>query len=114
MKVAFLTIAFSGLLLFAACCGPKLTGSVITQDRKIADRYFNEVWNKGDVALLDSLLTEDYVNHTPSVPTIPSAAGLKPIVLAIRKAFPDLHFEIKEIIATRDFITIRTVMTGTQ
>lgn len=80
----------------------------------IAKIYFDEVWNKGRVELLDSLLTPDYINHTPSAPTSPGPAGLKPIVLAIRKAFPDLHFRIEEVITADGYVTIRTVMTGTQ
>src|SRR5687767_8568939 len=39
--------------------------------------------------------------------------GLKPIVLAMRRAFPDLHYEIKDVIATKESVVIRVVMTGT-
>lgn len=92
---------------------PKTTAYIV-QNEKIARLYFEEVWNKGNVDLLDSLLTQDYINHTPSAPTVPGPGGLKPIVLAIRRAFPDLHFSIEDIIATNDHITIRTIMSGTQ
>jgi steroid delta-isomerase-like uncharacterized protein len=81
---------------------------------EIARLYFEEVWNKGHVALLDSLLTSDYINHTPSAPTKPGPAGLKIIVLAIRKAFPDLHFTIEDVVVAPGYITIRSVMSGTQ
>jgi steroid delta-isomerase-like uncharacterized protein len=101
-------------ILFFASCTHKNESSTIDKNKKIADLYFNEVWNKGNVNLLDSLLTKDYINHTPSAPTIPGPNGLRPIILAIRKAFPDLHFDIKEVITTEEYITIRTVMTGTQ
>nr|WP_294948983.1 ester cyclase [uncultured Mucilaginibacter sp.] len=113
MSTVFLKAACLGALVFAVSCQPKLPEPQIERNKRIAERYFNEVWNKGHVALLDSLLTKDYINNTPSAPTVPGPDGLKPIVLAIRRAFPDLHFEIKEIISARDHITIRTVMTGT-
>jgi steroid delta-isomerase-like uncharacterized protein len=87
---------------------------LLTANRKLGEVYFEEVWNKGNVSLLDSLLSPKYINHAPSAPTISGPEGLKPIVKAIRKAFPDLHFEIKEIIPTSAFVTIRTIMTGTQ
>lgn len=115
MSTAFVRIVWAGLMLvLLSACG--INGAESGRDRqtKIAELYFNEVWNKGNVALLDSLLTNDYINHTPSTPTIPGPQGLKPIVLAIRKAFLDLHYDIKEIISTSDHIVIRTVMTGTQ
>ena len=77
--------------------------------------YFNEVWNKGKVQLLDSLLSPGYINHTPSGPSPPRGPdGLKPIVLAIRRAFPDLHYTIEDIVVTRDRAVVRVMMTGTQ
>lgn len=101
------------LFLFAlACSQPSNTKK--QQNERIAHLYFEEVWNKGKVDLLDSILTPDYINHTPSVPTTPGPDGLKPIVTAIRKAFPDLSFTIQDVIATDDYVTIRTIMRGTQ
>jgi predicted ester cyclase len=80
----------------------------------LARRYFEEVWNQGKVDVLDELLSPDYVNHTPSFGTPPPGpSGLKPIVLAIRRAFPDLHFTIDDVIVAPDAIVIRTTMTGT-
>ncbi|WP_205513037.1 ester cyclase [Longitalea arenae] len=104
---------WSLLFFFALACSQP-GNKQRQQNEKIALLYFEEVWNKGNVDLLDSLLTSDYINHTPSVPTTAGPNGLKPIVTAIRKAFPDLQFIIKDVIATDDQITVRTIMTGTQ
>jgi steroid delta-isomerase-like uncharacterized protein len=80
----------------------------------LARRYFEEVWNQGKVDVLDELLAPDYVNHTPSVGNPPPGPnGLTPIVLAIRRAFPDLHFTIEDVIQTADAVVIRTRMRGT-
>jgi steroid delta-isomerase-like uncharacterized protein len=77
-------------------------------------RYFEEVWNQGRLDVLDELLAPDYVNHTPSTPNPPPGpAGLKPIVQAIREAFPDLHYRIEDAVATDDAVILRVVMTGT-
>lgn len=86
----------------------------IARNREIGLRYFNEVWNRGNVTLLDQLLAPSYVNHTPSTPNPPPGPeGLKPIVLAMRSAFPDLHYEIKDVIVTESAVVMRVVMTGT-
>lgn len=86
----------------------------IARNTEIGRRYFNEVWNGGDVTALDQLLAPSYINHTPSTPNPPPGpAGLKPIVLAMRTAFPDLHYEIKDLIATEDSVVMRVLMTGT-
>ncbi len=84
------------------------------RNRALGERYFEEVWNRGDVDALDELLAPDYVNHTPSTPNpTPGPTDLKPIVLAIRGAFPDLHYEIRDIVATDDAVVMRVRMTGT-
>lgn len=102
------------LLLITGSC--KVTDhSAEDKNRQIIQTYYNEVWNKGDVDVLDNLLSKDYINHTPSTPNPPiGAAGLKPIIKAIRKGFPDLHYEIKDIIVTKNKAVARVVMTGTQ
>jgi steroid delta-isomerase-like uncharacterized protein len=94
---------------------PRLASPAQAQDRRtLARRYFEEVWNQGKVDVLDELLAPDYINHTPSVGRPPKGPdGLKPIVLAIRRAFPDLHFTIEDVIATPGTVVIRTTMTGT-
>jgi len=86
----------------------------IERNKAIARRYFNEVWNRGELDTLDTLLTENYVNHTPSFGNPPPGpGGLKPIVAALRRAFPDLHYEIEDIVATEDAVAIRVRMSGT-
>ena len=80
----------------------------------LARRYFDEVWNQGKLDVLNELLAPDYVNHTPSAGDPPPGPdGLKPIVAAMRRAFPDLHFTIDDIVVGRDAVAIRTTMTGT-
>ena len=91
------------------------SSSLAEANRQIVQQYYNEVWNKGNLYMLDSLLAPAYINHTPSTPNPPAGPdGLKPIVQAIRRAFPDLHYEIQEIIATDSFAVARVIMTGTQ
>jgi len=88
--------------------------SRVAHNEQLGRRYFEEVWNQGNVQVLDELLAPDYINHTPSTPNPPPGpSGLKPIVLGIRQAFPDLHYEIREIIATDDVVVMRVIMTGT-
>jgi steroid delta-isomerase-like uncharacterized protein len=77
-------------------------------------RYFEDVWNNGRVDVLDDLLTADYINHTPSTPNPPRGPdGLKPIVLALREGFPDLKYELQDIVVTVDRVVMRVIMTGT-
>jgi steroid delta-isomerase-like uncharacterized protein len=82
--------------------------------RTVIRRYFEEVWNAGELDVLDALIAPDYVNHSPGLPDMPSGpAGLKPIARAMREAFPDLHYEIEDIIVDGDRVCVRTTLTGT-
>ncbi|MEJ1095531.1 MULTISPECIES: ester cyclase [unclassified Pseudoxanthomonas] len=76
--------------------------------------YFDRVWSRGEIGRLDHLLAPGYINHTPSFgQPAPGPEGLKPIVNALRQAFPDLHYEIEDIIATPDHVVARVRMKGT-
>jgi len=111
MRYLLLLLPF---LFFIACSGTH-SPSTAEEHRSIIQRYYEEVWNRGRLDVLDELLDQQYINHTPSVPgPPPGPAGLKPIVAAIRKAFPDLHYEIKEIVVNDSMAVARVVMTGTQ
>jgi len=41
------------------------------------------------------------------------AQHLKDVVIAMRSAFPDLHFEVKELIGEGDWVASYSMMTGT-
>jgi steroid delta-isomerase-like uncharacterized protein len=100
----------------SAADAPASSGALsrVELNEQLGRRYFEEVWNRGNVDVLDQLLAPTYINHTPSTPDPPPGpGGLKPIVLAIRQAFPDLHYEIKDVVATDDAVVVRVVMTGT-
>ncbi len=95
---------------------PQINDKIAEEKNKaIIETYFNKAWNAGRVEVLDELLSPDYINHTPSTPNPPKGPeGLKPIILAIRKGFPDLHYEIKDVITTKDRVVARVIMSGTQ
>ena len=88
--------------------------NTIEKNTRIIQQYFHEVWNKGKLELLDELIAPGYVNHSSSMPDMPPGPeGLKPIVIAMRKAFPDLHYEINDLVVTTDRVVARVIMQGT-
>lgn len=81
---------------------------------KIIQRYFDEVWNQGHLEVLDEIIAPDYINHSSSLPNTPlGPVGLKPIVAAMRIAFPDLHYEIHDLVIGERKVAVRCTMTGT-
>lgn len=88
--------------------------AVLTQNRQLVIRYFEEVWNQGRVDVLDELIAPDYVNHSPGIPNPrPGPADLKPIVLAMRAGIPDLHYEILDMAVAPDKVAVHVRLTGT-
>lgn len=88
---------------------------LIENNKRLIEAYFEEVWNQGKVDRLADLITGTYINHSPSYPNpSPGPEGLKPIVLAMRKGFPDLHYQIEDLILTENHVVARVTMTGTQ
>jgi steroid delta-isomerase-like uncharacterized protein len=84
------------------------------RNRVVVERYFEEVWNQGRLEMLDELLTGDYRNHAPSTANpAPGPAGLKPIVAAMRQAFPDLHYTIERLVVAQDAVAAQVTLTGT-
>jgi hypothetical protein len=77
-------------------------------------RYFEEAWNLGRVDVLDELMAPDYLNHSASIPDPrPGPADLKPIVAAMRRGIPDLHYEILDLVATASKCAVYLRVTGT-
>lgn len=86
----------------------------IKTNKKIIERYYNEVWNQGDLDVLDEILDPRYINHNPGLPNpTPGPDGLKPIVSAMRSGLPDLVFEIDDMLITPEKVAIRCTMYGT-
>jgi steroid delta-isomerase-like uncharacterized protein len=84
------------------------------RNRLAVERYFEEVWNLGKLEVLDELLAPDYVNHSSSIPDgPPGPAGVKPIVLAMRRAFPDLRYRVDQLVVSDDAVAARVTLSGT-
>ena len=77
-------------------------------------RTFEEVFNKGDLAIVDELVAPDFVNH--EVPPGMNNRGpdsTRQVVRMLRTAFPDLHFTIEDLVGEGDTVAGRVTMSGT-
>ena len=86
----------------------------MTTKADVIRRYFNELFNRGELALVDELLAPDYVNHSPGSPDQPRGReGVKLVVVALRTAFPDLRYTIEDMVVGSEAVAVRTTLTGT-
>jgi len=87
-----------------------------TEDNKATTRrFFEEVFNRGNLAVVDEVKSSNYVFHDPGLPEpIRGPEGFKQYIMLFRNAFPDLHSTIEDLIAEGEKVTVRFTYTGTQ
>lgn len=84
------------------------------QNKRLAQRAIEEVWNQGNYENLDELAASDVVIHSSGAPEdIHGHEGITQFFGSLRSAFPDLHFTIEDQIAEGDRVVTRWVASGT-
>ena len=74
-----------------------------------------ELVNRGNVAIVDDLMTPDFVEHEELPPGFsPDAEGVKAFFSLLHTAFPDLQADIEETVAQDDKVVFRMTWHGTQ
>ena len=76
-------------------------------------RFDAEVWNGGDVDLMDELFAVDYVNHDPSLGQTPDREGHKATVRLVRDALPDLRETVEDLFGEGDRVVFSWSLTAT-
>jgi steroid delta-isomerase-like uncharacterized protein len=92
-----------------------------TSNKVILNRHFDEVLNHGQLGVIDEIYSKDYVLHAP-VQTDGSVQehgetrgrdGLKRRVMLFRTAFPDIRFNIEDMLAEGDRVAVQYSFSGT-
>ena len=77
-------------------------------------RFYTEVIEGGNLALIDELSTNDFVDHEEGLPgQPPGREGVRFFVNAIRSAFPDIKAKIEPYLADGDMEACHVILTGT-
>jgi ketosteroid isomerase-like protein len=70
-------------------------------------RYFREVWERGDVALLDELLAADFVDHDAPPGYPPDRAGHVRLAADMVAMMADRRYTLHAVEADGDCVTVR-------
>ncbi len=92
-----------------------------TEDNKaLVRRFFEEVYNKGNVAAVEELLAPNIILHFDSPSDVPVPAELqlsleeiKQFVSQWRTTFPDFHYTVELQVAEGDLVVTRLSARGT-
>ena len=83
------------------------------QNTNLIRRYEEEVWNQGNIDVIDKLFTTDVVNHVPdSMPEMRGRAGLKRMCRLLRTACPDARYTLEVILADTDKVAVARALRG--
>ena len=85
------------------------------QNKALARRAFEEVWNQGKLTVIDELTASSATYSDPNVPggKFTGPEGVKQFVQIYRGAFPDVRITINDQIAEGDKVVTRWTATGT-
>lgn len=82
--------------------------------KALIQRFYEEVWAKGNVGFASNVFAEDYVRHDlRPTQAVPGAAGQALIAEQFRSAFPDLEWHVDFMLGESDLVAARWTATGT-
>ena len=82
------------------------------QHKMIIQRWIEEAWNNGNLAVADEVYSADYFLHDPARP-IHGTEALKQFVATFQIGYPDIHATIEDMIAEGDKLVWRYTVRGT-
>ncbi len=108
-----------GVLLIGACLLIEVSiaeaeDAGAAADRATISRIYEEVFNKGKLEQVETLIAAEYIDHNPiGLGGKSGIEGFKQTVRALRFAFPDLRFTVEQMTVNGDQVVTRTTMQGT-
>lgn len=85
------------------------------QDLKaLTRRFYEEAINQGRLEVVDELCAPDFVDHEEFPGLTPDRDGVKQFITMFRSAYPDLRFDIDDLLLEGDKVVIRAMIRGTQ
>jgi steroid delta-isomerase-like uncharacterized protein len=84
------------------------------ENKALVRRFYEEVWNQGNLDAAYDVFTNNYVRHDLRPGGAPSGPeGQKLIAGMFRAAFPDVQLNVEFMVAEADMVVARWTMGGT-
>jgi len=85
----------------------------VNENKETIRRFWEEVFNKRKLELVDNLFTEDYVYHGAAGQDVRGREGLKQFLTMYFNAFPDIHAEVEDVFGEGNAVASRAMCRGT-
>ena len=82
------------------------------QNKKLARRWFEDLFSRGDLDAANEILSAEFVDHLPREEER-GIEELKNYVGIYRTAFPDIQDTVEDIVAEGDKVVVRWMSRGT-
>jgi steroid delta-isomerase-like uncharacterized protein len=91
---------------------------ITEQNKIIVSRFYQELWNKRQLDVADQIIAPDCITHQleSGADPVGVARGPAAVKLHVREwltGFPDLRFEVEQMLAEEDRVVSYSVMHGT-
>lgn len=83
------------------------------RNKAVVRRLIDEAQAQGNLAVVDELLADDFVDYTPFPGVPPTRDGVKMLFGYLRSVFPDLQVRVHEQIAEGEKVVTRKTFEGT-
>ena len=84
------------------------------KNKSLIRRFYEQVWDRGNVAFAHDVFADDYVRHDlRPTQAAPGGAGMAKIAEDFRRAFPDASWQVDLVVGEADFVVARWTATGT-
>jgi predicted SnoaL-like aldol condensation-catalyzing enzyme len=80
------------------------------KNKELVRRLYEEVFNQGNLTILEEIMSEDFLDHSPLEGQLPGREGFRHSVTLGRSRVSGLRFAIEESIAERDLVAIRILL----
>ena len=85
----------------------------VASNETVVRRFFETVWNEGDVAQIASFMAADFAGHNGLQVEVTDADGYAGAVSMLRGAMPDLHTTLEIVVSDGDYVCVRGSDHGT-
>ncbi len=85
----------------------------VEENKAIELRFFEEVVNKGNLAVIDELVAANFVDHSAPPGIASDREGYKQFFAMTHSAFPDFHSTLEDMFAEGDKVVLRFTARGT-
>src|SRR5258708_25611993 len=85
----------------------------LEENKSLVRRYYEEMWDRWDLSLADELIGEELTVRGSLGVAVRGRDGFRDYMRAVRRAFPDFHNRIEELVAEGDKVVARLTYTGT-